>query len=109
MPKLVGNRASFRSHSLAGRGWGCCGPIEEQHSAHSASLSSHRPTLHLGLIKGVARSRWSLSSLYVLLFFRTLLVCDCQNTLLLQEPDPGRLPSFETPCRAVDVPPPPHS
>ena len=29
--------------------------------------------------------------------------------LLLRGPDPRRLPSFETPCRAVDVPPPPRS
>ena len=92
-----------------GRAW--LGPLWPNRGAgfwpqHVASRSSPHPS------PGASKrgSTEPLGSLSVSLFFRTCLVYDCQNALLLlREPDPGRLPSFETPCRAVDVPPHPRS
>ena len=59
-----------------GRAWlGCCGPMEEQDSGHSASLSGHDPTLRPGFIKGEALSRLSFfSALRWLLFIASPLL-----------------------------------
>ena len=92
LPKLLGNRAGFRSRSLAGRGLGLCGPIEKQYSDHSALLWVISPPLPSAYKRGSAELLALLTSLPLLrcLPFAvsslavSLLVCGCQDMLLLQ-------------------------